>query len=146
MAVFGEVFCRNRGHPDADGYKEALQSALVGKGLSEQEQLLRGEIGAILGRFTDDLQWLIHHDRKVWKTVFEEGLPLSSWTLYLNSLAKRDWASIEPKILEMRRDMEQGRVQGLPGTMFLYGKMSLVELDPFCQAVFDVRREMAARS
>jgi hypothetical protein len=141
MAIFGETFYRDLSHPDEAGYKAALLSALGGLTDGQKEELLRGEIVAILGTFTRDLRWLINTNRNVHRIVFEEGLALQTWTLYLDKLATDSWEHIEMKMTEMRYDMRLGRVHGLPGSMFLKGKMSLAELDPFCQKVFDARRE-----
>jgi len=44
---------------------------------------------------------------------------------------------LKQKVDEMRRDLEQGKVEGFIGTMFLYGKPTFSTLENFYEIVFE---------
>jgi hypothetical protein len=139
MPVFNERFYKSAPNtPDVDGYRAALKTALSECATPEErDMLLRSEATEMTKHVTDGVLDLINRDRRIHNLVLNQGaVPLASWMEKLNRMAKRSLPELQGEIAEMRRDLEQGRIQGFPGTMVLYGKPTFTTLEVFYNVVF----------
>ena len=107
--------------------------------------LLRQEVVAITRHITDGVRDLITRDKRIHNLVLNQGaVPLGTWSVALDTLAEHSISSIKQKIAEMQRDLEHGRVEGFPATMFLFGKPTFTTFAPFYELVFSLAEENAS--
>lgn len=145
MAVFDTRFYTlgKQGELDVDGYRAALQVALDQCASdAERNRLLREEAVDITRHITDGIRDLVEHDPKIRHLVLNLGaVPLATWAESLDTLAEHSMPALKKKIAQMRRELEEGGIQGFPGTMFLYGKPSFVTFEGFYKAVFEIAED-----
>jgi hypothetical protein len=65
------------------------------------------------------------------------AIPLATWSEAMDSLANGSLLALRQKIAEMRRDLEQGKVEGFTGTLFMYKKPSFATLEGFYDIIFE---------
>jgi len=120
-------------------YAQALDTAIRNCPDSPARRaLLRGEIAAVTRPIIDGIQDLIKHNRTIRNLVLNQGaIPLGTWTCYLGELTKRSLPEVRAKLDEMRRELEEGKISGFPGTMFLFNKPTFVTFEGFYGAIFD---------
>ena len=125
---------------DVDGYRAVLQVALDQCASDvERDRLLRQEAVEITRHITDGIRDLVEHDRKIRNLVLNLGaVPLATWAESLDTLAEQSMPALKNKISDMQRELEQGKIQGFPATMFLYGKPSFVTFKEFYKVVFEL--------
>ena len=137
MPIFSTKYYHSR--KDVSGYRDAVHQALAQCGsLEEKEALLRDEAIEITSHVTDGIRDLIKHNKRIRHLVLNEGLiPLATWSEALDSRANRSLGAMKYKIEEMKRDLEQGRVESFPGTMIMHGKQTFTTLEEFYDVVFE---------
>lgn len=120
------------------GYENALLTALnTSTAAADRDRLLRQEVVEITRHVTDGIRDLIKQDRRIRHLVLDLGMiPLATWCEALDTLAEQSMPQLQEKIADMQRDLEQGRIEGFPGTMVLYGKPTFATLHDFYQLVF----------
>ena len=139
MPIFNERHYQTASHkPDIAGYQTDLRLALSQCATTEaREGLLRGEVIEMTRHVTDGIRDLIKNDRRIRNLVLNQGaVPLASWTNALDGMAQRPLPVLKTQIATMHRDLEQGKIQGFPGTMVLYGKPTFATLEDFFAVVF----------
>jgi hypothetical protein len=121
------------------GYRTALHLALADcKSPDERETILRQEAIEMTRHVTDGIRDLIKHEKRIRHLVLDLGaIPLATWSEAMDSLANGSLLALKHKVDEMRRDLEQGRVEGFTGTMFMYGKPTFATLEGFYDIVFE---------
>jgi hypothetical protein len=121
------------------GYREAVHKALAQcASQEEKETILREEAIEITSHVTEGIRDLIKHNKKIHDLVLNQGaIPLATWAEALDSRANRSLAAMKKKVDEMKRDLEQGKVESFPGTMILYGKQTFTTLEEFYDIVFE---------
>lgn len=142
MPIFDKHFYQlgDKNYLDIDGYRTTFQSAFYQYGSSfERDRLLRQEAVEITHHITDGIRDLVEHNRHVRHLVLNLGaVPLATWAEALDTLAQYSIPALQQKIAEMQRDLEHGKVEGFPGTMFLYHKPTFTTLEPFYKVVFEL--------
>lgn len=125
--------------PNVDGYRTALHQALTQCQSSfERDAILRQETIAITHEVTNGIRDLVKHDKHIHHLVLNLGvIPLATWSDALDALAGGSLLALKQKIDEMSRDLEQGKVEGFLGTMFLYDKPTFTSLEDFYKIVFE---------
>lgn len=99
---------------------------------------MRQEAVEITRHVTDGIRDLVKHDKRIRHLVLDLGaVPLATWAEALDTLAEHSMPILKQKITEMRRDIEQGRIEGFPGTMVLYGKPTFATFEDFYRIVFE---------
>lgn len=145
MPVFDKCFYKlgQKNVLDVEGYKQALRQTLSDCGSpTERDQLLRQEAVQITHHITDGIHDLVEHNRHVRHLVLNLGaVPLATWAEALDTLAQYSIPALKQKIAEMQRDLEHGKVEGFPGTMFLYRKPTFTTLEGFYNVVFELAKE-----
>jgi hypothetical protein len=141
MTIFNDSYYQGREVSTAQvaAYAQALDTAIRGCADStSRETLLRGEIAAVTRSIIDGIQDVIKHNRTIRNLVLNQGaIPLGTWTCYLDELTKRSLPEVRAKLDEMRRELEEGKISGFPGTMFLFNKPTFVTFEDFYEAIFD---------
>jgi pyruvate-formate lyase len=124
---------------NAVGYREAVHKALAQCVTQEEkETLLLEEASEITSHVTEGIRDLIKHNKKIHDLVLNQGaIPLATWAEALDSRANRSLVAMKKKVDEMKRDLEQGKVESFPGTMILYGKQTFTTLEEFYDVVFE---------
>lgn len=124
---------------DVSGYKNILHQALAQCGSPEEkEALLREEAIEMTRHITEGIRDLIKHNKRIHRLVLDEGvIPLATWSEALDSRANRSLAAMKFKIEEMKRELEQGKIESFPGTMIMKGKQTFTTLEDFFDVVFE---------
>lgn len=137
MAIFSNQYYQPR--KNVSGYREAVHQALAQcHSPEEKEALLRDEAIAMTRHVTEGIRDLIKHNPKIRDLVLNQGaIPLATWAEALDSRANRSLAAMRFKVDEMKRELEQGKVESFPGTMILYGKQTFTTLEEFYDVVFE---------
>jgi hypothetical protein len=142
MAIFGDRFYNGRDDTacDIDGYRQALEDALKScLSESDREQTLRDEAIEITRHIISGIRDIIKKDRNVRDLVLNKGaIPLATWTDYLDQLSHQSLYRLRDKINEMQHELEQGKIGGFPGTMFLYNKPTFVTFEAFYKTIFEL--------
>lgn len=146
MAVFNKRFYELGDKKivlDTEGYRQALQQSLnQTHSTDEQIRLLRQEVVEITRHITDGIRDLVEHDKHIRNLVLNQGaVPLATWAEALDTLAEHSMPALKQKIAEMQRDLEHGKVEGFPGTMFLHRKPTFTTLEGFYKVVFELAKE-----
>src|SRR5712692_3639112 len=140
MVTFSSQFYQrgDRIIPNVNAYKTALEAALSQGASSELRcDMLRQEVIEITRHITEGIRDLIKRDRSIKRLVLDEGeVPLATWTEMLNTMAEQSMSAIERKIIEMRRELAQGRHEGFAGTLFILGKPDFTTFEGFYDTVF----------
>ncbi|MGC1375364.1 MAG: hypothetical protein WA821_04020 [Anaerolineales bacterium] len=104
----------------------------------EREIILRQEAIEMTRHVTEGIRDLVKHNKHIHHLVLDLGaVPLATWSDALDALAGSSLLALKQKVGEMRRDLEQGKVEGFTGTMFLYGKPTFATLENFYAIVFE---------
>ncbi len=144
MPVFNHSFYRlGKEHfLDVEGYRSALTEALSQcSTASERDLILRQEVIELTRHITEGIRDLIKNDRHIRQLVLNQGMvPLATWAESLDSMAQHSMPVLKQKVLEMKRELEQGRIEGFPGTMALYQKPTFATFEPFYNLVFDLAK------
>lgn len=121
------------------GYREAVHQALAQcDSQDEKEVILREEAIEITSHITDGIRNLVKHNKHIHRLVLDQGaIPLATWAEALDSRANRSLATMKLKVDEMKRDLEQGKVESFPGTMIVHGKPTFTTLEEFYEIVFE---------
>jgi len=137
MAIFRTEFYKPE--QNVTGYRAALRQTLAQcQSPDERDVILRQEAIEITRHVTDGIRDLVKHDKHIRYLVLELGaVPLATWSDALDALAGGSLLALKQKVDEMRRDLEQGKVEGFIGTMFLYGKPTFATLENFYEIVFE---------
>lgn len=146
MAIFDKRFYELEDKKtvlDTEGYQQALQQSLnQTHSIDEQIRLLRQEVVEITHHITDGIRDLVEHDKHIRNLVLNQGaVPLATWAESLDTLAEYSMPALKQKIAEMQRDLEHGKVEGFPGTMFLHRKPTFTTLEGFYNVVFELAKE-----
>lgn len=137
MPIFSTKYYQPK--KNATGYREAVHSALAQcASQEEKETILLEEASEITSHVTEGIRDLIKHNKKIHDLVLNQGaIPLATWAEALDSRANRSLVAMKKKVDEMKRDLEQGKVESFPGTMILYGKQTFTTLEEFYDVVFE---------
>lgn len=122
------------------GGVEAYRHALLEAAKAEQdtEALVRQEVTAITKAITDGIRALIEEDRRVGDLVRSGVVPLATWTDALLKIASMSREAMQRKIAEMERELQHGKVQGFPATLFMAGKPSFTTFKGFYEVAFNL--------
>ena len=146
MIVFNESLYRigESQKYDSDKYKMDLIVELD-KCVSNDEKAaqLRNELIYITRHITDGVRDLIKQDKRIRDLVLNQGaIPLASWAEQLDIMANFSIRKLKYKINDMKKELEHGRVQGFPGTMFLFNKPTFTTLEGFYSILFSLADEL----
>jgi hypothetical protein len=140
MTIFSNSYYQGRevSATQVATYAQALNTAIGGcPDPAARGALLRGEIAAVTRPIINGIQDVIKENRAIRNLVLNQGaIPLGTWTCYLGELTKRPLPEIRAKLDEMRRELEEGKISGFPGTMFLFNKPTFVTFEGFYGAIF----------
>jgi hypothetical protein len=135
------IFCTEFYKPvqNVTGYRSALHQVLIHcQSSEERDAILSKEAIEMTHHVTEGIRDLVKHDKHIRHLVLDLGLiPLATWSDALDSLAGGSLLVLKQKINEMKHDLEQGKVEGFIGTMFLYGKPTFATLENFYDIVFE---------
>jgi hypothetical protein len=137
MAIFSTQYYQPR--KNVSGYRHAVHQALAKCSSPEEEEaLLRDEAIEMTSHVTEGIRDLIKHNKKIHDLVLNQGaIPLATWAEALDSRANRSLVAMKQKVEEMKRDLEQGKVETFPGTMIMNGKPIFTTLEEFYNVVFE---------
>jgi hypothetical protein len=132
---------------DTERYRRDLISELANhESYSEKSQVLRNEIIAITRHITDGVRDLIKQDSRIRDLVLNQGaIPLATWTESLDTMATYSMERIRSKILEMKQELEYGKVQGFPATMYMAKKASFTTLEGFYETIFNLADDISTQ-
>lgn len=137
MAIFSIQYYQPR--KNVAGYRDAVHQALARcNSPEEKEAFLRDEAVEMTRHVTEGIRDLIKNNKKMHDLVLNQGaIPLATWAEALDSRANRSLAAMKLKVEEMKRELEQGKVESFPGTMILYGKQTFTTLEEYYDVVFE---------
>jgi hypothetical protein len=146
MPIFDTSYysLENEQHFDTDRYRTALDDEL-GKPITKDEKasILQSEAIEITRHITDGIRDLIKQDKRIRNLVLNQGaVPLATWTESLDKMATFSLSHLRNKILEMKQDLENGKVEGFPATLFFFKKPSFTTLEDFYQIVFEIAEDL----
>lgn len=120
-------------------YRDAVHQALTQcASQEEKETILREEAIEITSHVTEGIRDLVKHNKHIHRLVLDQGaIPLATWAEALDSRANRSLTAMKLKVEEMKRDLEQGKVESFPGTMIMHGKPTFTTLEEFYDVVFE---------
>lgn len=129
---------------DIERYRIALIEELDGHNTNEEKaSILRIEAIELTKHITDGVRDLIIHDRRIHNLVLNQGaIPLASWAESLDIMATFSIKELKYKILEMKQELENGKVEGFPATLYILGKPSFTTFDGFYNIIFDLAEDL----
>ena len=144
MTVFcSKYYSMAAGQPvDIAGYSEDLVAALVKIDPVSRQKLIVGEIIAITSHITDGIRDIVLKDKRIRDLVMNKGaLPLGTWAKMLDEVSETSAERFKLILADMQYQLEHGKIQGFPATMFLYHKPSFVTFEPFYSHLFNLLDE-----
>ena len=67
---------------------------------------------------------------------YARDVPLGTWKDALLHIASLPREAMHKKVEQMERELEHGKVQGFPGTLFMSGRPTFTTFRPFYEVVF----------
>lgn len=148
MPIFTKTFYYAGGHllpePDHLSYRAKLEQAMAAcVDDAERERLLKVEAVEVTRHVTEGIREVIESDRRIRHLVLDLGvIPLATWAESLDTLADRSLPALRNEIESMARELEQGKIQGFPATMFLKQKPTFVTLAKFYDTIFELAENL----
>ncbi|MFZ2949153.1 MAG: hypothetical protein WA003_06680 [Desulfuromonadaceae bacterium] len=145
MTVFNSrYYSLAAGQPtDTAAYSDDLRSALDAITPNLRRTFLVGEVSAITSHVTDGIRDIVRKDKRVRDLVLNKGaLPLATWAEMLDFVSENSVEQLKAILSDMQYQLEHGKIQGFPGTMFIYHKPTFVTLEPFYSLLFSLMAEM----
>ena len=123
--------------PTPDGVERYARDAAAAANVApDREAFVSGEVVAITKAVTDGIVDLIKTDRRVGRLVLSGDVPLGTWKDALLHIASLPREAMHKKVEQMERELEHGKVQGFPGTLFMSGRPTFTTFRPFYDVVF----------
>ena len=129
---------------DAERYRIALIEELDRYSSNEEKaSILRIEAIELTEHIAKGITDLIKQDRHIRNLVLNQGaIPLATWAVSLEAMATFSFEKLKFKILDMKQDLENGRVEGFPATLHIKGKPSFTTFEGFYNIIFDLAEDL----
>jgi hypothetical protein len=142
MPIFNQHFYDGRvvTTDHIESYRLALRTQFQHLVASEDRfKLLRQEVSEVTRHITNGVRDIITKDKRIRNLVLNQGaVPLGTWTIALDTMATYSLPALQSKIAEMKQELEHGKVEGFPATMFLFNKPTFTTFEPFYTLLFDL--------
>lgn len=129
---------------DTERYKKSVENELDKmSSKDEKTKVLHDELIELTRHITEGIRDLIKYDRRVRDLVLNQGvIPLATWADSLDNKAFTSLLILKNKVNDMKQELEDGKVEGLLGTMFLHNKPTFETFEKFYDIIFDLADEV----